>query len=150
QDPSEEIFPMAAKTWFITGSSSGFGRAFAEHALAQGHNVVATARQVTALDDLVAAAPERVLALALDVTRNADVEAAIAAAVGRFGRIDVLVNNAGYGVVGAFEETPDAELRALMETNFFGAANVTRVALPVLRAQGSGAIVNLSSLGGQL
>jgi len=141
---------MATKTWFITGSSSGFGRAFAEHALARGYNVVATARQVSALDDLVAAAPERVLALPLDVTRPEDVEAAVSAAVSRFGRIDVLVNNAGYGIVGAFEETPDAELRALMETNFFGAANVTRAVLPVLRRQKGGAIVNMSSLGGQL
>ena len=115
---------MAAtlQTWFITGTSSGFGRAFAEHAIARGHNVVA------------AGAAER----------------AIGAAVARFGRIDVLVNNAGYGVVGALEETPDAELRAIMDTNFFGAMAVMRAALPVLRGQRDGAIVNMSSLGGQL
>jgi NAD(P)-dependent dehydrogenase (short-subunit alcohol dehydrogenase family) len=141
---------MTAKTWFITGASSGFGRAFAEHAITRGHNVVATARQITALQDLVAAAPDRVLALALDVTYAGDARAAIDAAVDRFGRIDVLINNAGYGVVGAFEETPDRELRALMETNFFGTMNVTRAALPTLRAQRGGAIVNISSLGGQL
>ncbi|MDQ0394863.1 oxidoreductase [Labrys monachus] len=141
---------MTAKTWFITGSSSGFGRAFADHALARGDTVVATARRASALADLAEAAPERLLALALDVTRPADAEDALAAAVARFGRIDILVNNAGYGVVGAFEETPDAELRALMETNFFGAMNVTRAALPILRGQRSGAIVNISSLGGQL
>lgn len=141
---------MTVKTWFITGTSSGFGRAFAEHALARGHNVVATARRADALEALAARAAERVLSLVLDVTRPGDAQAAVAAAVARFGRIDVLINNAGYGVVGAFEETPDSELRALMEANFFGAMNVTRAALPALRAQRSGAIVNISSLGGQL
>ena len=141
---------MTAKTWFITGASSGFGRAFAEHAVARGHNVVATARQTAALQDLAAAAPDRVLALALDVTRGPDAQAAIDAAIARFGRIDVLINNAGYGVVGAFEETSDSELRAIMDTNFFGAMHVTRAALPILRARKSGAIVNMSSLGGQL
>jgi NAD(P)-dependent dehydrogenase (short-subunit alcohol dehydrogenase family) len=141
---------MTCKTWFITGASSGFGRAFAEHALAQGHNVVATARNIAALDRLAAGAPDRVLAVALDVTRQAEADAAVDAAIARFGRIDVLINNAGYGVVGAFEETSDAELRAQMETNFFGAMNVLRAALPRLRAQKSGAIVNMSSLGGQL
>ncbi len=138
------------QTWFITGTSSGFGRAFAEHALAQGHRVVATARRVDALADLVARAPDRVLALELDVTVAGEPERAIHAAVARFGRIDVLVNNAGYGVVGALEETPDVELRAQMETNFFGAMAVMRAALPVLREQRGGAIVNMSSLGGQL
>lgn len=141
---------MARKTWFITGASSGFGRAFAEHALTQGHNVVATARNLAALDGLADRAPERVLTLALDVTRQADADAAVEGAIARFGRIDVLINNAGYGVVGAFEETSDADLRAQMETNFFGAMNVIRAALPGLRAQRSGAIVNMSSLGGQL
>jgi NAD(P)-dependent dehydrogenase (short-subunit alcohol dehydrogenase family) len=139
-----------AKTWFITGAASGFGRAFAEHALAQGHNVVATAREPGRLADLVALAPERVLAAPLDVDAAGAAQAAVQAAVARFGRIDVLINNAGYGVVGALEETSDAELRALMNTNFFGAMAVTRAALPALRAQRSGAIVNISSLGGQL
>ena len=139
-----------AQTWFITGTSSGFGRAFAEHALAQGHNVVATARRIESVADLVALAPQRVLAVALDVDLPGAAAAAVDAAVQRFGRIDVLVNNAGYGAVGALEETPDAELRALFETNFFGAMALTRAALPVLREQRSGAIVNISSLGGQL
>lgn len=138
------------KTWFITGAASGFGRAFAEHAQAQGHNVVATARDIGRLDDLVALAPERTLAVPLDVDAASTAETAIQAAVARFGRIDVLINNAGYGVVGALEETSDTELRALMNTNFFGAMAVTRAALPVLRAQRSGAVVNMSSLGGQL
>ena len=136
--------------WFITGAASGFGHAFAEHALALGHNVVATARDAGRLADLVALAPDRVLATPLDVDAAGAAEAAVEAAVARFGRIDVLVNNAGYGVVGALEETSDADLRALMNTNFFGAMAVTRAALPVLRAQKSGAIVNISSLGGQL
>jgi NAD(P)-dependent dehydrogenase (short-subunit alcohol dehydrogenase family) len=138
------------QTWFITGTSSGFGRAFAEHAIARGHNVVATARRVDSLASLVAQAPDRVLAVALDVDLAGAAEAAVAAAVARFGRIDVLVNNAGYGVVGALEETPDAELRAIFDTNFFGALAVTRAALPGLREQRGGAIVNISSLGGQL
>jgi NAD(P)-dependent dehydrogenase (short-subunit alcohol dehydrogenase family) len=138
------------KTWFITGTSSGFGQAFATYALQQGYNVVATARNASKLEPLVAQAPDRVLALTLDVDRPRDAEAAIGAAVERFGRIDVLINNAGYGILGAVEETPDNELRALMETNFFGAVAVMKSALPTLRAQRSGAIVNISSLGGQL
>lgn len=136
--------------WFITGASSGFGRAFAEYALSQGHRVVATARRPEALAELQAAHPERVLALRLDVTRSEDVEAAVAAAVARFGRIDVLMNNAGYGIVGAVEETPEIELRAQMETNFFGAVAMARAVLPTMRAQRSGAVVNVSSMGGQL
>jgi len=141
---------MAKRTWFITGASSGFGLAFAKYALAKGHNVVATARRLDALEEIATQAPERFLALALDVTQPQDAAAAINAAIARFERIDVLVNNAGYGIVGAFEETPQDELRALLETNFFGAMNVTRAVLPALRAQRSGAIVNISSLGGQL
>lgn len=137
-------------TWFVTGASSGFGRAFAQYALAQGHNVVATARRVEALAPLASEAPQRLLVLPLDVTRSEQAQAAVDAALARFGRIDVLINNAGFGIVGAFEETPDSELRAQMETNFFGAMNVTRAALPALRSQRSGAIVNISSLGGQL
>jgi len=138
------------KTWFITGASSGFGHAFASYALEKGYNVVATARNPSKLDSLVAQAPDRVLAVKLDVDRPGDADAALRAAVARFGHIDVLINNAGYGIVGAVEETPDSELRALMETNFFGAVTMIRAALPALRAQRSGAIVNISSLGGQL
>jgi NAD(P)-dependent dehydrogenase (short-subunit alcohol dehydrogenase family) len=141
---------MSTKVWFITGASSGFGEAFARHALAQGYRVVATARDAAKLSAIVALAPERVLALPLDVTRGGEAEAAVASAVARFGRIDVLVNNAGYGIVGAVEETPEAELRAQMETNFFGAVAVTRAALPQLRAQREGAVVNISSMGGQM
>lgn len=139
----------AAKTWFVTGASSGLGRAFAEHALAQGDAVVATARDPARLTDLAAQAPDRVLALALDVDRPGAARAAVEAAVARFGGIDVLVANAGRGIVGAVEETPEAELRALMETNFFGTVAVIRAALPVLRTQRRGAIVAVSSLNGQ-
>jgi len=137
-------------TWFITGTSSGFGHAFATYALEKGYNIVATARNPAKLKDLVARAPDRVLATTLDVDRPRDAEAAVRAAVERFGRIDVVINNAGYGIVGAVEETPESELRGLMETNFFGAAAVIKAALPTLRAQGAGAIVNISSMGGQM
>lgn len=140
----------SAKTWFITGASSGFGLAFANYALAQGYNVVATARSVGKLETLKAEVPDRVLVAELDVNRAGDAERAVAAAIERFGAIDVLINNAGYAIVGAIEETPEAELRAIMETNFFGAAAVIRAALPHMRARHSGAIVNISSMGGQM
>ncbi|MFT4194950.1 oxidoreductase [Ottowia sp.] len=137
-------------TWFITGASSGFGLSFARHALAQGCNVVATARQPARLAALAEGARGRVLTLALDVTAPGDAERAAAAALAHFGRIDVLVNNAGYAVVGAVEETPEAELRAQLETNFFGAVAVARAVLPAMRRQRRGAIVNISSMGGQM
>jgi len=137
-------------TWFITGASSGFGMALARYALGRGYNVVATARSVAKLAALTVLAPQRVLALKLDVTVPTDATQAVNAAIARFGRIDVLINNAGYGIIGAVEETPEAEFRAQMDTNFFGALSVTKAALPHLRAQGSGAIVNVSSMGGQL
>jgi len=137
-------------TWFITGASSGFGMAFARYALERGYNVTATARSPEKLQSLATELPNRVLVHRLDVTIPSEAEEAVSASLARFGRIDLLINNAGYGVVGAFEETPDAELRAQMETNFFGAVSVTRAALPSMRAARSGAIVNISSLGGQL
>ena len=138
------------KTWFITGASSGFGTAFANFALQRGDNVVATARSVTKLEALAARAPDRVLALKLDVTNAADIQPAVDAAMRRFGRIDYLFNNAGYAIIGALEETPEQELRAQLDTNFFGAIAVTKAVLPVMRAQRSGAIVNISSMGGQM
>jgi NAD(P)-dependent dehydrogenase (short-subunit alcohol dehydrogenase family) len=148
--PNEERNVSTPKTWFITGASSGFGSAFANYALQVGYSVVATARNPDRLKDLIAQAPDRVLALELDVNRPQAAQAAVAAAARHFGRIDVIINNAGYGVVGAAEETPENELRALMETNFFGAVAVIQAALPVLRQQQGGSIVNISSLGGQL
>jgi NAD(P)-dependent dehydrogenase (short-subunit alcohol dehydrogenase family) len=137
-----------SKVWFITGASSGFGRALAEAALARGEQVIATARATEALADLEARAPERVLRAPLDVTRAEQINAAIDAALARFGRIDVLVNNAGYGVVGAVEETSDAELRGAFDAMFFGAVALTRAVLPHMRARGAGTIVQVSSMGG--
>jgi NAD(P)-dependent dehydrogenase (short-subunit alcohol dehydrogenase family) len=138
------------KVWFITGASSGFGRAYAEHALEQGHNVVVAARTASKLAEIVKLNPERVLAVAMDVNNPEQVQNGVTETIKRFGRVDVLINNAGYGIVGAAEETPESELRAQMETNFFGGVAVTRAFLPTMRAQRSGAIVNMSSLGGQL
>lgn len=137
-----------SKVWFITGASSGFGRSLAEQALAQGHRVVAAARNVAALDDLVARAPDRVLAVRLDVTKGDDVGKAAAEATGRFGDVDVLVNNAGYSMVGAVEETSEAELREAMETMFFGAVALTRAFIPRMRARKTGTVVQITSVGG--
>ncbi|HWF53356.1 MAG TPA: oxidoreductase [Solirubrobacteraceae bacterium] len=139
-----------SRVWLITGSSSGFGRALATAALHHGDRLVATARRPEVLDDLVAVAPDRVSAIPLDITDPHAGHDAIAAAVERFGRLDVLVNNAGYGSVGAVEEIDPGDLRTLMETMFFGAVTLTQAALPQLRAQGSGAIVQISSMGGQV
>jgi NAD(P)-dependent dehydrogenase (short-subunit alcohol dehydrogenase family) len=139
-----------SKTWLITGASSGFGMAFARYALERGDCVVASARSVGKLAALVAQAPDRVLAVKLDVTQPQDAIDAVQAAVQRFGGVDILINNAGYGIVGALEETPDAELRAQLETNFFGAVSLTKAVLPQMRRQRSGAIVNISSMGGQV
>ncbi len=138
------------QTILITGASSGFGRAFALEALRLGYNVVATARSAERVADLAARAPDRVLALALDVDRPETFTAAIGAANDRFGGIDVLINNAGYGLVGALEETSADEWQALFRTNVFGAVEMTRAVLPGMRAQGRGAIVNISSMGGQM
>jgi len=136
--------------WFITGASSGFGRAFAEYAVEQGYRVVATARKRGAIEPPAARHSGRVLTLPVDVNDRAQIEEAVRQAIERFGAVDVLINNAGYGIVGAVEETPEEELRALMDTNFFGAVAVTRALLPYFRRQRCGAIVNISSLGGQL
>jgi NAD(P)-dependent dehydrogenase (short-subunit alcohol dehydrogenase family) len=138
------------QTILITGASAGFGRAFALEALRLGYNVVATARSMDRVADLAAQAPDRVMPLALDVDRPETFEAAIEAVLARFGCIDVLINNAGYGLVGALEETSAAEWQALFRTNLFGAVEMARAVLPVMRAQGQGAIVNISSMGGQM
>jgi NAD(P)-dependent dehydrogenase (short-subunit alcohol dehydrogenase family) len=138
------------KIWFITGTSSGFGRVIAEAALQAGDTVVATARRPEALDDLVAAHPGRVSAVALDVTDTARITDVVAEVVDRHGRIDVLVNNAGRALIGAVEETTDQELRDLMDVHFFGPAALTRAVLPHMRAQKSGAIVQITSMGGRI
>ncbi|MEU4823190.1 oxidoreductase [Actinomadura citrea] len=137
------------RVWLITGANSGFGRAIAEAALAAGDTVVAAARRPEALDDLVARHPGRVSAVELDVTDQSRVADVVADAVLWHGRIDVLVNNAGRGVVGAVEETTDRELRELMDLHFFGPVALTRAVLPHMRRQGSGAVVQMSSMGGR-
>ncbi|WP_405607858.1 oxidoreductase [Streptomyces sp. NBC_00076] len=139
-----------AKVWLVTGASSGFGRAIAEAAVAAGDTVIGTARRTESLDDLVAAYPDRVEAISLDVTDGARIDAVAADVLARYGRVDVLVNNAGRTQVGAFEETTDQELRDLFELHVFGPARLTRALLPQMRERGSGSVVNISSLGGQL
>lgn len=137
-----------SKVWFITGTSTGFGRTLAETLLARGENVVATARRPDAVADLAARYPDAALALRLDVTKPDEIQAAVAAAEARFGRLDVLVNNAGFGVFGAVEEVPPSEARRQFDTNFFGALDVLRAALPGMRARQSGHILNVSSIVG--
>ncbi|WP_406442581.1 oxidoreductase [Streptomyces sp. NBC_01613] len=138
------------KVWLVTGASSGFGRAIAQAALAVGDVVVGAVRRPEALDDLVAAHPDQVEALRLDVTDTAAAEAAVRDVVARHGRIDVLVNNAGRTHVGAFEETTDAELRELFDLHVFGPVALTRAVLPHMRERRSGAVVQMSSMGGQM
>jgi NAD(P)-dependent dehydrogenase (short-subunit alcohol dehydrogenase family) len=139
---------MASKVWFITGTSKGFGRVWAEAALERGDRVAATARDVNSLDSLVARYGDRVAPLTRDVTDKAAVAAKVSEAHGRFGRIDIAVNNAGYGLFGAVEEVSEAEARAQIETNLFGALWVTQAVLPLMRAQRSGHILQVSSIGG--
>jgi NAD(P)-dependent dehydrogenase (short-subunit alcohol dehydrogenase family) len=139
---------MTDKVWFITGTSKGFGRVWAEAALARGDRVAATARDIKTLAPLIERFGERVAALSLDVTDKSAVGAAIKSAHERFGRLDVVINNAGYGLFGAIEEISEGEARAQMETNLFGALWVTQAALPIMRAQNSGHIIQVSSIGG--
>jgi NAD(P)-dependent dehydrogenase (short-subunit alcohol dehydrogenase family) len=134
-------------TWLITGCSTGLGRALAEAVIGAGHQAVVTARDVKKVADLADTAPERVLAVALDVTEPEQVTSAVQQAQERFGSIDVLVNNAGYGYRAAVEEGDDAEVRALFETHFFGTVAMVKAVLPGMRARRSGAIVNISSIG---
>lgn len=136
------------KTWFITGASRGFGKEFARQALGRGDLVAATARDVRALDDLVEEHGEAVLPLPLDVTDAQAVAAAVQAAHERFGRLDVVVNNAGYGLFGTVEEISAQQLRDQLEVNLLGVLHVTQAVLPILRAQGSGHIVQISTVGG--
>jgi NAD(P)-dependent dehydrogenase (short-subunit alcohol dehydrogenase family) len=142
------MVPMS-KVWLITGSSRGLGRALAQAVVAAGHHLVATARKPEELRDLVALAADRVRAVALDVTDAAAAREAVATATSAFGRLDVVVNNAGYANVGPIEDLPEDDFRAQVETNFFGVVNVTRAALPVLRAQRDGHIIQISSIGGR-
>lgn len=134
-----------AKVWLITGSSSGFGRSLTEAVLKHGDRVVATARKPEQLDDLIKQYPDTIKTVRLDVTNLQDVQAAIESALNQYGRIDVLVNNAGYATLGAIEEVSDEEIRRQFETNCFGVLNVTRAVLPTMREQRSGHILNISS-----
>ena len=136
------------KIWFVTGTSRGFGREWTQAALERGDKVAATARNTDALQDLAEQFGDAVLPLKLDVANRDECFAAIKAAHAHFGRLDIVVNNAGYGQFGMVEETSEAEARAQMETNFFGALWVTQAALPYLRAQNSGHILQVSSIGG--
>jgi NAD(P)-dependent dehydrogenase (short-subunit alcohol dehydrogenase family) len=136
------------KTWFITGTSRGFGREWAIAALDRGDKVAATARNLATLDDLVAKYGDAILPIELDVTDRAAAFAAVRQAHERFGRLDVVVNNAGYGHFGMIEEVTEEEIRAQLETNVLGALWVTQAALPYLREQGSGHILQVSSIGG--
>lgn len=141
---------MGTQTWFITGSSRGFGRHLAIAALEAGDNVVATARRPDRLDDLVQKYEDRVLAVALDVIDRPAAAAGLKAAVDRFGRVDVVVNNAGYADLGAVETMPEDDFRRQLDTNFWGVYNVSTSALPILRNQGGGTIVQFSSIGGRV
>ncbi len=134
-------------TWLITGCSTGLGRALAERVLGDGNNVVVTARRASAVQDLADAHPATALGLALDVTEPAQVAEAVRAAQERFGRIDVLVNNAGYGYRAAVEEGDEADVRALFDANLFGTVAMIKAVLPGMRARRSGTIVNISSIG---
>jgi NAD(P)-dependent dehydrogenase (short-subunit alcohol dehydrogenase family) len=138
-----------SKVWLITGSSRGLGRAIAEAALERGDQVVATARDPQAVAGLVEAHPGRALGVPLDVTDPDQAAAAVKAATDTFGRLDVVVNNAGYANMGSLEETPLEDFRAQIETNLWGVIHVTRAALPVLRAQRDGHFVQISTVGGR-
>jgi NAD(P)-dependent dehydrogenase (short-subunit alcohol dehydrogenase family) len=138
------------QVWFITGSSRGLGLDLATAALEAGDSVVATARRPEQLGHLVERYGERVLPVAVDVTNGAQAQAAIEAAVTRFGRIDVLVNNAGYANIAPIETAPEEDFRRQFETNFWGVYQVSKAALPVLKRQGSGSIVQFSSIGGRV
>jgi NAD(P)-dependent dehydrogenase (short-subunit alcohol dehydrogenase family) len=138
------------QVWLITGSSRGLGRALAEAVLAAGHQLVATARKPEQLSDLVERYGEQVRAVALDVTDETAVHDAVKAAVDAFGRLDVLVNNAGYGNVGSIEDTSLEDFRAQIETNLFGTISLTKAAIPLMREQGAGHIIQFSSVGGRI
>jgi len=139
---------MKDKVWFITGCSTGFGRELAKEVLTKGYKAVVTARNPDDVKDIVAAHPENAFALKLDVTNGDEIKAAVAQTVQHFGKIDVLVNNAGIGYFGAIEESEEDEVRRMFEINFWGLAGVTKAVLPFMRKQKSGHILNVASIGG--
>jgi len=138
-----------SKVWLVTGSGSGLGRAITTKALEAGHSVVATARDLSQLDDLVASYGSRIRPARLDVTDAREGDAAVDVAISVFGRLDVLVNNAGFGETRPFEEVSSDDFRRVVETNFFGVVNLTRAALPGMRQRRSGHIIQISSVGGR-
>jgi NAD(P)-dependent dehydrogenase (short-subunit alcohol dehydrogenase family) len=140
----------SSRVWLITGSSTGLGRALAEAALAQGDRVIITARNPDKIQDLEQQYPQTAKAVRLDVTDPVTIQTAVQSGLETFGRIDVLVNNAGYGLLGTIEEVSDQQIRDQFETNFFGLLNVTRAVLPIFKKQNSGHILNISSLGGRM
>jgi NAD(P)-dependent dehydrogenase (short-subunit alcohol dehydrogenase family) len=137
-------------TWLITGCSTGLGRALAPSVLARGHNAVVTARNASTLQDIAAAYPDTALALPLDVTDTAQISSVVQQAWTRFGGVDVLVNNAGYGYRAAVEEADDADIRQLFDTNVFGAVDMIKAVLPDMRAKRAGSILNISSIGARI
>src|SRR6201998_3589057 len=139
-----------SKIWLVTGSASGLGRNIAEAVLAAGHRLVATARDPRRLEDLVNKYGDQIRAAALDVADEKAAQASVQLAVEAFGRLDVVVNNAGYGDIAPFEQLSPEKFKALMDTNFYGVVNVTRAALPIMRKQKSGCILQISSVGGRL
>jgi NAD(P)-dependent dehydrogenase (short-subunit alcohol dehydrogenase family) len=136
------------KVWLITGCSTGFGRELAKEVLALGYNAVVSARNLADIKDIIAGYPETAMAVKLDVTVAAEIKAAVSSTLEKFGRIDVLVNNAGIGYFAAVEESEDEQIRRMFEINFFGLAKMIQEVLPVMRQQRSGHILNISSIGG--
>ncbi len=139
-----------SRTWIITGCSTGIGRAIAEHVLSIGDAVAVTARDPAKVLNIAAAFPDRAIALPLDVTATSSIDKAVAATIDRFGKIDILVNNAGYGYVASIEEGDEAEVKAMFETNFFGALRMMKAVLPGMRKRRSGRIIQISSLAGRI
>jgi len=137
-----------SKVWFITGCSTGFGRELAKEVLQLGNNVVVTARNPNDIKDIVEGYPGTSIAVKLDVTKPEEIKSSVQQAIEKFGRIDVLVNNAGIGYFGAIEESEEEEVRRMFEINFFGLANMTKEVLPIMRKQRSGHVVNIASIGG--
>lgn len=137
-----------SKVWFITGCSTGFGRELAKYALEQGNQVVVTSRKTSDVEDIVSGKEDKAIAVQLDVTKPEEIKAAVQQAIDKFGRIDVLVNNAGIGYFAAVEESEEEEVRRMFEINFWGLAHTTQQVLPTMRQQHSGHIVNIASIGG--
>jgi NAD(P)-dependent dehydrogenase (short-subunit alcohol dehydrogenase family) len=137
-----------SKVWFITGCSTGFGRELAKYTIEQGNKVVVTSRKTSDVEDIVAENHDNSIAIQLDVTKPEEIKKAVHQAIDKFGRIDVLVNNAGIGYFGAVEESEEEEVRRMFEINFWGLAHMTQEVLPIMRKQRSGHIVNIASIGG--